>query len=87
MSSVKTAMLGQPAPAQRVWAKQIHHRDTEDTEIAQRKPKTIQVNSLRILCVLCVSVVNLDSLTHSTLVFTIQSCRKKFVKQFFLPPV
>jgi hypothetical protein len=32
----------------------VHHRDTEDTEGAQRK----SYNSLCVLCALCVSVVN-----------------------------
>jgi hypothetical protein len=33
---------------------EIHHRDTEDTEIAQRK----EFITLCVLCALCVSVVN-----------------------------
>jgi hypothetical protein len=36
------------------YERSVHHRDTEDTEGAQRKT----FNALCVLCVLCVSVVN-----------------------------
>jgi hypothetical protein len=38
----------------------IHHRDAEDAEITQ----TIAYISLRLLCVLCVSVVNVPVSSH-----------------------